>query len=113
MGYFRCYSPVAFGKKSDPEGLYIRKYLPQLKHMPKAFIYEPWKAPRAVQERAGCLIGQHYPPPIVTDHVATSKENMAKMKLAFEAHKRKGKGGDKGKGGGEANANSKGRKTPV
>ena len=62
--YFRCYSPVAFGKKTDPNGDYIRKYIPQLKHMPKAYIYEPWKAPRAVQEKVGCVVGRDYPFPL-------------------------------------------------
>jgi cryptochrome len=43
--YFRVYSPIAFGKSTDPNGDYIRKYIPQLKLYPKEFIYEPWKAP--------------------------------------------------------------------
>jgi len=85
--YFRCYSPVAFGKKTDSRGEYIRKYLPQLKHMPTAYIYEPWKAPRAVQEKIGCIIGKDYPTPIVRDHRVTSKLNMQKMKMAFAANK--------------------------
>ena len=37
--YFRCYSPVAFGKKTDPEGAYIRKYVPALAKYPKKFIF--------------------------------------------------------------------------
>eukprot|EP00955_Chlamydomonas_euryale_P079695 363330-Chlamydomonas_euryale.AAC.12 len=57
--YFRVYSPVAFGKKYDPEGKYIRKFLPVLKDMPSKFIYEPWLAPRDVQERAKCIIGRY------------------------------------------------------
>jgi len=48
--YFRVYSPVAFGKKTDPKGAYIRKYLPVLANFPDAFIYEPWKAPLATQK---------------------------------------------------------------
>jgi cryptochrome len=54
--FFRCYSPVAFGKKWDPEGNYIRKYVPELKDMPKKFIYEPHKAPIADQKKAGVRI---------------------------------------------------------
>jgi cryptochrome len=86
--YFRCYSPVAFGKKTDPEGAYIRKYVPQLANMPAKYIYEPWKAPLEVQRRAGCVIGQDYPSPIV-DHAVASKANMARMKAAYAEHKRK------------------------
>ncbi|NXL54180.1 CRY2 protein, partial [Podilymbus podiceps] len=79
--YFRVYSPIAFGKKTDRDGAYIRKYLPILKDFPTAYIYEPWKAPRAVQERAGCLVGTHYPRPIV-EHGAASKRNLGRMKAA-------------------------------
>ncbi|NWU62339.1 CRY2 protein, partial [Pterocles burchelli] len=77
--YFRIYSPIAFGKKTDQDGAYIRKYLPVLKDFPTEYIYEPWKAPRAVQERAGCVVGTHYPRPIV-EHSAASKRNLGRMK---------------------------------
>ncbi|CAG2250086.1 CRY [Mytilus edulis] len=53
--YFRVYSPIVFGKKTDKDGNYIRKYLPQLKHFPTQYIYEPWTAPLKVQEKAGCV----------------------------------------------------------
>eukprot|EP00934_Nitzschia_sp_Nitz4_P002487 Nitzschia sp. Nitz4//scaffold222_size33694//19911//21563//NITZ4_007863-RA/size33694-processed-gene-0.8-mRNA-1//1//CDS//3329542594//2477//frame0 len=85
--YFRCYSPIAFGKKTDANGDYIRKYIPALKNFPAKYIYEPWKAPRAVQEKAKCIIGKDYPDRIVEDHVATSKENMNRMKAAYDMHK--------------------------
>ncbi|KAM9217005.1 cryptochrome-2-like [Leptosomus discolor] len=79
--YFHVYSPVAFGKKTDRDGAYIRKYLPILKDFPAEYIYEPWKAPRAVQERAGCLVGTHYPRPIV-EHGVASRRNLGRMKAA-------------------------------
>jgi len=81
--YFRCYSPIAFGKKTDPSGSYIRKYLPHLAKYPDKYIYEPWTAPLAIQKTAGCIIGQDYPRPIV-DHSVVSKENMGKMKKAYD-----------------------------
>ncbi|KAK2553231.1 Cryptochrome-1 [Acropora cervicornis] len=81
--YFRVYSPVAFGKKTDPNGQYIKKYLPALKKYPAKYIYEPWKAPLTVQQAAGCLIGKDYPKPIV-DHTKVVKVNLAKMKDARE-----------------------------
>ncbi|CAH0518271.1 unnamed protein product [Peronospora belbahrii] len=65
--YFRVYSPSTFGKKWDPDGLFIRKYVPALSKMPVKYIYEPWKAPMTVQHAAGCLIGKEYPFPIA-DH---------------------------------------------
>ncbi|KJX98642.1 dna photolyase like protein [Zymoseptoria brevis] len=54
--FYRCYSPVAFGKKWDDEGAYIRKYVPELADMPKKYIYEPHKAPIVDQKKAKVLI---------------------------------------------------------
>jgi len=82
------YSPVAFGKKTDPNGDYIRKYVPQLSKYPKQYIFEPWKAPAALQKSCGCIIGKDYPSPIV-DHDRASKANMAKMNVAYSANKQK------------------------
>lgn len=84
--FFRVYSPVAFGKKTDKNGDYIKKYLPQLKKYPSNYIYEPWKAPLSVQKAAGCIIGTDYPRPIV-DHDVVSKENIGRMKAAYDANK--------------------------
>ncbi|CAM5171923.1 unnamed protein product [Eretmochelys imbricata] len=80
--FFRVYSPVAFGKKTDKGGEYIKKYLPCLQKFPAEYIYEPWKAPRSVQEQAGCVIGQDYPKPIVV-HEVVSKRNVERMKAAY------------------------------
>lgn len=54
--FYRCYSPVAFGKKWDDNGDYIRKYVPELKDLPKKYIFEPHKAPIADQKKAGVRI---------------------------------------------------------
>lgn len=83
--YFRCYSPIAFGKKTDPNGDYIRKYLPQLRRLPAKYIYEPWTAPKDVQQACGCVVGRDYPKPIV-DHAVVSKANMERMKAAYAQH---------------------------
>lgn len=84
--YFRCYSPIAFQKQNDPTGAYIRKYIPELRELPAKYIYEPWTAPASVQSKAGVLIGKDYPKPLV-DHASASKENMSKMKMAYDAYK--------------------------
>jgi len=91
--YFRCYSPVSFGQKTDKNGDYIRKWLPQFKKFPAKFIYEPWKAPLSVQKECGVIIGKDYPMPIV-DHKVVSKENMGKMKLAYAAQASGGSAGN-------------------
>lgn len=74
--YFRCYSPVAFPQKYDKQGAYVRHWLPQLARLPAKYIYEPWKAPIAVQKEAGCIIGVDYPKPIV-DHQAAAAATAA------------------------------------
>lgn len=84
--FFRVYSPVAFPKKTDPNGDYIRKYLPQFKDFPAAYIYEPWKAPKAVQEKHGVIVGVTYPARIVI-HEEASKANIARHAAAYEANK--------------------------
>lgn len=59
-----------------------RKYLPLLKKFPAEYIYEPWKAPRSVQQAAGCIVGKDYPQPIVK-HEEIHKKNIQRMKLAY------------------------------
>ena len=65
--YFRIFNPFTQGEKFDPEGLYVRKYVPELKHMPNKFIHRPWEAPASVLKEAKVSLGQSYPHPIV-DH---------------------------------------------
>ena len=54
--FYRCYSPIAFPKKTDPNGDYVRHFVPELKDYPTKYIYEPWRAPIADQKKAGCII---------------------------------------------------------
>jgi cryptochrome len=54
--FYRCYSPMAFGKKWDDNGDFIRKYVPELKDVPKKYIYEPHKAPIQDQKKAKVVI---------------------------------------------------------
>ncbi|KAJ8315278.1 hypothetical protein KUTeg_007428 [Tegillarca granosa] len=69
------------------DGVSVR-YIPALKEMPTRYIYEPWKAPRFVQENAKCIIGVDYPTRIV-DHDKVSKQNAMKMKEITDALKGK------------------------
>ncbi|XP_073945628.1 circadian regulator cryptochrome isoform X2 [Choristoneura fumiferana] len=73
-----CACPVRLGQRLDPSGEYVRRYVPELTNMPERYIYEPWKAPIDVQERAQCVIGTHYPAPIV-DHLAAARRNRDAM----------------------------------
>ncbi|KAE8592239.1 hypothetical protein XENTR_v10018699 [Xenopus tropicalis] len=105
--FFRVYSPVAFGKKTDKNGDYIKKYLPILKKFPAEYIYEPWKAPRSLQERAGCIIGKDYPKPIV-EHDVASKQNIQRMKAAYA--RRSGSTAEVDKDSGQSSKNGAKRK---
>lgn len=81
--FFHCYCPVRFGRKADPNGDYIRKYLPVLKNYPIKYIHEPWIAPEAVQKTAKCIIGKDYPVPMV-NHSVASRMNMERMKQVYQ-----------------------------
>nr|XP_038024384.1 cryptochrome-1-like isoform X4 [Anas platyrhynchos] len=81
--YTRIFCPVRFGKRTDPEGQYIRKYLPVLKNFPSKYIYEPWTASEEEQKQAGCIIGKDYPFPMV-DHKEASNHNLQLMKHVRE-----------------------------
>lgn len=65
--YFRVFNPITQGKKYDPEGNYVRQWVPQLAKMPAKYIHCPWEAPVAVLVNAGVRLGDNYPRPIV-DH---------------------------------------------
>jgi deoxyribodipyrimidine photo-lyase len=78
--YFRIFNPVLQGKKFDPYGAFIRRWVPELSRVPDAFIHTPWAMPDSVQSQTGCRIGKHYPAPIV-DH-ATARQ------YALDAYRR-------------------------
>lgn len=70
--------PCQYGRRVDPWGKYVQKYIPELSKFPVEYIYEPWLAPKEVQETAGCVIGKDYPEPIV-DHQKAAAENTKRM----------------------------------
>ncbi len=61
----RAFNPVRHHNRFDPDGVYVRKWLPELAEFPDEYIAEPWQAPPEVQERSRCMIGEDYPAPIV------------------------------------------------
>jgi len=63
--YRRVLSPVRQQERFDPTGAYVRRHVPELARVPDRHLAAPWTMPAAVQERAGCVIGRDYPPPIV------------------------------------------------
>ncbi|NCT40700.1 MAG: deoxyribodipyrimidine photo-lyase [Alphaproteobacteria bacterium] len=63
--YFRIFNPLLQGEKFDPNGDYVRRYVPELKDMPKEFIHKPWEAGPLILQSAGVKLGEDYPEPIV------------------------------------------------
>ena len=63
--YFRIFNPVLQGAKFDPEGTYVRRWVPELAKLSHKHIHQPWDAPAAVLEAAGITLGRDYPHPIV------------------------------------------------
>ncbi len=70
--YFRIFNPVAQGEKFDPQGDYVRRFLPELARMPADVIHRPWEASPQVLAQAGVKLGETYPLPIV-DHAAARR----------------------------------------
>ncbi|KAA0711739.1 Cryptochrome-1 [Triplophysa tibetana] len=81
--FFHCYCPVGFGRRIDPNGNFIRRYLPVLRDFPAKFIYDPWNAPEDVQVAAGCVIGVDYPKPMV-NHTEASRQNIERMRQIYQ-----------------------------
>jgi len=65
--YFRVFNPVLQGEKYDPEGVYVRTWVPELAAVPNRWLHRPWEAPVAVLVDAGVSLGETYPAPII-DH---------------------------------------------
>lgn len=65
--YYRIFNPTLQGERYDPAGDYVRQFVPELANVPQKYIHSPWLMPTEVQQQAGCVIGKHYPAPIV-DH---------------------------------------------
>jgi deoxyribodipyrimidine photo-lyase len=71
--YFRIFNPVLQGEKFDPDGEYIKKYLPELKNLPKKFIHKPWELSEMELEKYGVKLGKNYPNQIVLHEEARKK----------------------------------------
>jgi deoxyribodipyrimidine photo-lyase len=82
--YFRIFNPVLQGKKFDPEGKYVRRFVPELAQVPDKFIHEPWKMPEDAQRSAGCILGKDYPAPII-DHAFARNRTLERYKATKES----------------------------
>ena len=63
--YFRIFNPVTQSERFDPQGKFIRRYVPELTDVPDKFIHAPWTMPSLEQKACGVIVGEHYPAPVV------------------------------------------------
>jgi deoxyribodipyrimidine photo-lyase len=77
--YFRIFNPSLQGAKFDPEGAYVRRWLPELARVPLNYLHTPWLMPLSEQVKAGCRIGRDYPEPNV-DHALARDRTLAAYK---------------------------------
>lgn len=84
----RIYSPTRQARDHDPEGVYIRRWVPELAAVPTAYLAEPWTMPTEVQRMAGCRPGRDYPLPIVDEKSAAraAREALARVRGHAGAH---------------------------
>ncbi|MDM0043117.1 deoxyribodipyrimidine photo-lyase [Variovorax dokdonensis] len=73
--WFRIFNPVTQSQRFDPEGKFIRRYLPQLEGLPDTVIHAPWTASPVELEAAGLVLGRDYPEPIV-DHAQAREQTL-------------------------------------
>jgi deoxyribodipyrimidine photo-lyase len=76
--YFRIFNPTLQGERFDPDGVYVRKFVPELKNLPNAFVHRPWEAPSELLAQCKDDRGRSYPAPIV-DHAAARERALAAM----------------------------------
>ncbi len=71
--WFRIFNPVTQSEKFDPQGSFIRRYVPELARVPGRHIHAPWRMDPAEQKACGAVIGRDYPGPIVDHAVARAR----------------------------------------
>jgi deoxyribodipyrimidine photo-lyase len=74
----RAYNPVKQARDHDPDGVFVRRWIPALARVPHEYLFEPWRMPATAQREAGCVIGRDYPVPLV-DHVSASREALRRI----------------------------------
>ncbi len=71
--YFRIFNPILQSKKFDPEGNYIRQWIPEFKNLPNKYIHEPWTAPKEILKQAKVKLGGNYPYTIINHEFARDR----------------------------------------
>jgi deoxyribodipyrimidine photo-lyase len=77
----RIYNSARQMATHDPDGGYVRRWVPELRSVPAKYLGEPWTMPDEVQHDVDCVIGREYPPPIV-DHAIARREALERYSNA-------------------------------
>jgi deoxyribodipyrimidine photo-lyase len=83
--FFRIFNPILQSEKFDPEGHYIRRWVPELARLPTSAIHRPWQADPAVLRQAGVTLGKNYPMPVIDHAVARDRALAALATLKLSA----------------------------
>lgn len=80
------YDVVKQAREHDPRGIFVRQWVPELREVPAEYIFEPWRMPAAVQRSSNCVLGMHYPAPLVRHPVANdaARERVAALREGTE-----------------------------
>jgi len=76
----RIYNPALHSERYDPNGTYVRRYVPELENVPDKYLPEPQKMPPEVQEQCGVILGKDYPAPMV-DHKKAREEALERYRV--------------------------------
>ncbi|HEX5393270.1 MAG TPA: deoxyribodipyrimidine photo-lyase [Rhodocyclaceae bacterium] len=76
--WFRIFNPVTQSEKFDPQGVFIRRYVPELAGVADKYIHAPWLMPATEQSRCGVAIGRDYPAPVV-DHATARTRTLTRF----------------------------------
>jgi deoxyribodipyrimidine photo-lyase len=79
--YFRVFNPILQGEKFDPDGGYVRRWVPELARLPAGLIHQPWRATALELMSAGVELGRTYPEPIIDHRVGRERALEAYAKL--------------------------------
>jgi len=71
--YFRVFNPVRQGERFDPDGSYVRRWVPELASLPSRYIHRPWDAPAGLLQHDGPATGSPYPAPLVDLHASRER----------------------------------------
>jgi len=71
--FFRVFNPTLQGQRFDPDGVFVKQWLPELGNVPIELVHEPWKMKLVDQQKYNVIIGRDYPAPIIEHSFARNR----------------------------------------